>query len=191
MTSYTPNPDLAGPLYGKDPWPLRFHTHTFGAACFNTLACSLIYRRRQFGTRKMGYDGMYYDAPSGQPPFERWRDGWVGHHGVPTVDGRTFSTFVEIEWTSIDGREHVTSIDFEKMFKDRIILHTVSRSEVKEAWLDAKSIHPVSPHILVEVNDCTVNVFMRATVVTEAAQVPGNDRSHMRNEPILAWSHTY
>lgn len=32
MTSYTPPPDLAGPLYGKNPWPLRFHTHSRNAA---------------------------------------------------------------------------------------------------------------------------------------------------------------
>ena len=191
MTSYEPNPELVGPLYGKDPWPLRFHTHGFGAACFNTLACSIIYSRRQFGTRKLGHDGKYHDGQSGQPPFEQWRERWTGHHSVSPVDGKTFSTPLEIEWTSLDGRDHDLSLSFDDVFRDRIILHRVTREEVKEAWLNAKSTNPVRPDILVEVNDRTVNVFMRALVATEAEQIPGNSRSHFRDDLVLAWTQTY
>lgn len=191
MTSYKPYPELAGPLYGKDPWPLRFHTHGFDAACFNTLACSIIYSRRQFGTRKLGYDGTIFDVPSGQPPSEHWRDRWTGHQSVAPAGGRTFSSVVELEWISMDSREHTDVLDFEEIFKDRLVLHRIGRSEVKEAWLDAKSIHPVKPDLLVEVNDHTVNVFMRAIVATEAEQIAGNSRSHFRDDIILAWTHTY
>lgn len=191
MTSYKPHPALAGPLYGKDPWPLRFHSHGFGAVCFNTLACSIIYNHYQFGTRKPGYDGEYYDVASGQPPFEHWRDRWTGRHSISPVDGKTFSTLAEIEWTSMDGCRHAITINFDEMFKDRLILHSVRRDEVKEAWLEAKSINPVRPDILVEVNDRIVNVFMRALVATEVEQIPGNSHSHFRDDLILAWTHTY
>lgn len=191
MTPYKPNPELAGPLYGKDPWPLKFHSHSFGAVCFNTLACSINYCGCEFGTRKMGDDGESCDVPSGTPPVENWRERWMGSHGVVPDRGRTFTSPVEIEWTSMDRLQHVASIDLDEIFKDRLVLHRVSRDEVKAGWLDAKSISPVSPHLLVEVNDRTVNIYMRAIVATEAEQMPGNSHSHIRNDLILAWTHTY
>lgn len=191
MTSYRPPPELAGPLCGKEPWPLRFHTHGFSAACFNTLACSIVYNRYQFGTRKLGYDCKYYDEPSGPPPSESWREEWSGSHGIGPVDGKTFPGPVEIEWTSMDGSKHAATIDLDELFKDRLVLHKVAREEVKEAWLDTASIDPVSPNLLVEVNDRVVNVFMRALVATEAEQVPGNAFSCLRDDLILAWTHTY
>ncbi len=191
MTSYRPPPELAGPLYGKNPWPLRFHTHGFGAARYNTLACSLIYNNYQFGTRRLGYDGEPNDQPSGAPPCENWRDEWNGGHIIPLTQGRTFPGLVEIEWTSMDGDSHRAAINLDELFRERLILHKVARSEVKEAWLDAKSIHPVSPDILVEVNDRTVSVFMRAHVATETEQIPGNSRSHFRGDLVLAWKRTY
>lgn len=191
MTSHTPNRDLAGPLYGKDPWPLRFHSHNFGAICFNTLACSLVYNRYQFGTRKVDRDGVVSDGPSGPPPFEAWRDRWTGHHIIVPVGGRTFPGPVALDWTSLDGTRHAASLGLDELFVDRLILHRVRRDEVKEPWLEAASVEPVSPDILVEVNDQTVNIFMRALVATEAEQVPGNSRSHLRDDLMLAWSHTY
>ncbi len=121
MTSHKPHPDLAGPLYGKDPWPLRFHSHGFSAACFNTLACSIVYNRHQFGTRKLGHDAGYYDEPSGPPPSHSWRDELSGSHGIVPVDGKTFPGPVDIEWTSLDGCSHAATIDLDEMFKDRLV----------------------------------------------------------------------
>src|SRR4051812_8527698 len=128
MTSYKPDPYLAGPLYGKDPWPIRFFGHGFGAVCFNTLACSIIYSDRQFGTRRYEYNGKYREKPSGAPPFENWRDRWTGRQSVTPHEGKTFRTNVEIEWSSVDGRNHAASIDLDKIFEERLVLHTVSRS---------------------------------------------------------------
>lgn len=188
---FTPNLELTGPLYGKDPWPLRFHSHSFNAACFNTLECSLLYNGHQFGTRRYGYGGEVLDKPSGAPPFENWREKWSGRHGIIPVDGKTFPGAVQIEWISSDGDRHAASIDLDKLFADRVILHLVGRNQVKEEWLKAKSVHPVSPHIMVEVNDRTLNVFMRALVATEEEQIPGNSHSHFRDDLILAWTCTY
>lgn len=191
MTSYKPNPELAGPLYGKDPWPLRFHTHGFGAVCFNTLACSIIYHGHEFGTRKLDSYGELHDGPSGLPPTDDWRDEWTGSHSFVATEGRTFSGPLEIHWTSMDGAEHAALIDFDEMFSERLVLHVVHRDEVKEAWLDASSIDPVIPEILVEVNDRVVSVFMRAIVATKAEQVPGNSYSHFRNDLIRASTGIY
>lgn len=91
----------------------------------------------------------------------------------------------------MDGDRHATSIDLDTMFKDRLILHSVARDEVKEPWLETKSIDPEAPDILVEVNDRTVSVYMRAFVATEVEQIHGNPRSHFRDDLILAWTHGY
>ncbi|WP_049623494.1 hypothetical protein, partial [Frateuria defendens] len=168
MVSWQPSPALAGPLYGKEPWPLRFHTHGFGARCYNTLACSLIYNRHQFGTRTIGYDGQYQDRPSGPPPPPEWKDNWSGHHSILPATGETFPGPVEIDWVSLDGASHHLSLDLDGLFRDRLILHKVLREEVKATWLATCSVAPVSPDILIEVDDRTVNVYMRATVATEA-----------------------
>ncbi|HVI55862.1 MAG TPA: hypothetical protein VM621_12535 [Luteibacter sp.] len=191
MTSFKPIPELAGPLYGKHPWPLRFHRHGFHAVCFNSLYCSIIYNGHQFGTRQYEYDGTPIDKPSGPPPFESWRDQWTGSHSISPVRGKTFTSTVDIEWGSLDGRRHGTSIDLDVLFKERLILHKVGRDEVKEAWLATTSLSPVSPDLLVEVNDAVVNVYMRAIVATEAEQIPGNSHSHFRDDIILAWTRTY
>lgn len=191
MPSHTPDPSLAGPLYGKDPWPLRFHSHSFDATCFNTLACSIVYDRRQFGTQKVDHRGEPYDDLSGEPPFETWRQRWAGHHSVTPVNGKTFPSHVEIKWKSLSGNLHAATLNLDKMFRHRLVLHNVTREDVRSAWLDAKSIHPVSPDILVEVNDRTINVFMRALVVTEAAREPGNANSYFRDELMLAWTCNY
>jgi hypothetical protein len=190
MASRTPNRDLAGPLYGKDPWPLRFHSHDFDAICFNTLECSILYNRRQFGTRTIDRDGVVTDGPSGTPPFERWRDQWTGNDVIVPSEGRTFPSPVVIEWLSIDGVMHTANLDLDELFAERLILHRVRRDEVKEPWLDAKTVNPVRPDILVEVNDRTVNIFMRALVAT-AATPPGNEQGDLRDDLMLAWTHTY
>src|SRR4051812_12358952 len=116
MVSYKPDPELAGPLYGKDPWPLRFHTHSFNAARFNTLASSILYNGHEFGTRKWGYDGKFYDVPSGPPPDEDWQKNWSGRHIISLVDGNTFPGPAVIEWTALDGEEIAASISFDEIF---------------------------------------------------------------------------
>jgi len=191
MTGFRPSRLLAGPLYGKDPWPLRFHRHGFHAVCFNTLYCSIIYNGHQFGPRRYEYDGTPMDKPSGPPPFDSWRDEWNGSHCISPVLGKTFTSTVDIEWGSLDGRRIKASINLDVLFKERLILHNVRRDEVKEGWLATKSLSPVSPDILVEVNDDVVNIYMRALVATEAEQIPGNIHSHFRDDIILAWTRTY
>lgn len=193
MVSWKPDPRRAGPLYGKDPWPLRFYSHSFDGLCYNTLACSLIYNGHQFGTQTRGYLNEIYDKPSGPPPSPQWHEEWYGYHGISPFDqgGRTFAAPVEIKWTALDGSRHEAAIDLDHIFKDRLILHNVPREEVTEGWLASCSVQPVTPEILVAVNDRTVSVYMRATVATKAEQIPGNPNSHTRRDVILAWSHTY
>ena len=185
MTGWKPSPALAGPLYGKDPWPLRFHAFKFGARCWNTQACSIVYGGHEFGSREYHY-GQYLDKPSGPrpPKMDHWVGSWSNGEYAPIAP-------VALEWTAMDGSKHQATVDLEKIFKDRLVLHRLSKEEIPEGWLASCSVAPVSPSLLVEINDRTVNVYMNAMVTTTAEQIPGNPNSHARHDLILAWTHTY
>lgn len=190
MLTYKPNPALAGPLYGKEPWPLRFHMHSFDAWCMNTLASSVIYNRFQFGSRKYGVFGEPIDSASGPPP-EDWKELWKGRVAIFAESGKTFPGPVEVEWVSTDGMSHEASIDLDAIFSERLVLHGLTRDEVRKPWLESASVEPVVPDILMEVNDRAIRVYMRALIVTEAEQEPGNPRSCLRSDLMLAWERNY
>lgn len=191
MLTIKPIPELAGPLYGKEPWPLRFHAHTFDAWCMNTLASSVIYNNFQFGVRKSGTYGEPVDSPSGPPPAGDWKKSWRAGNAILTDDNRTFPGPVEMEWTSLDGVVHAVSLDLEDIFPDRLIHHRVARSEVKEAWLETLSFHPISPEILLELNDRTIRIYMRAMIVSTVETNPQNHLSCLRNELVEVRENTY
>lgn len=171
----------AGPLEGKDPWPLRFYRYNFGARHYNTQRCSIVYNNDSF-TRLTG------DKPKGPPHAPDWQDNWSGGYSPYTYDP---IWPVEVSWTSLDGSSHEAVIDLEALFKNQLILHNLRKENIPEGWLAAGRSDPVSPHILVEVNDRTINVYMRAHIATKELQKPGNQYSDFRNDLILAWTHTY
>ncbi|QDE40918.1 hypothetical protein FIV34_17715 [Luteibacter pinisoli] len=182
--------ELAGPLYGQEPWPIRFYTHSFMAACFNTLACSFIYNHYQFGTQKKDWAGRISDGPSGPPPNDRgvlWNSG----HIIMPKKGETFPGPVELAWTSLDGTPFQASVDLDDLFKERLVLHNVVRENVQEPWLKYLAVQPLSPKILVELDDRTVSVYMKAIIATVQERVPGEPATRLRIEPVLAWKHTY
>ena len=67
--------------------------------------------------------------------------------------------------------------------KDQKVLHNVPKEDVLGDL--------GNPDILLEVNDRTINVYMRAFVPTRELQIPGNKYSRFRDDLILAWSKTY
>lgn len=181
---------LAGPLYGQAPWHIRFHEHTFTAKRFNTLACSFLYNNYQFGTQKKDWTGQIFERPSGPPPEDR-RNLWNSGHIIVPKGGRTFPGPVELAWTSLDNTRLQASVDLDALFRDRLVLHNVSREDVKETWLKLLSTEPVVPTILVELDNRTVSVYMKALIVTNEERAPGDPATRSRFEPVLAWTHTY
>ena len=170
---------------GKRPdWPLWFDDYSFGARCYNTLRGSIIFARQQLGLT------AELDGPSGQPHRPDWKDKWEAsfntgedfkRHGFPSP--------VEIRWTALDGVEREVVLDLDAVFPERLILHKVSREEVREDWPTSRSLRRVE--ILLEVNDRTLNVYMRAWVVTKHLLDPDNPHSDSRRDLMLAWTHTY
>ncbi len=165
----------------SDPWPLKFKRHNFGARCHRTLRCSVIYDQFQF----VSDSAMH--SPSGDPPSENWKKHWTAGY----IAGDHFAGPVEVDWVSLDGDEHHADVDLEALFGDRLVRHQVAREEIPEGWLAAWGVEPLGVHILMQIDDRTINVFMRALIITKEPQIAGNPRSTSRHDLILAWTHTY
>ena len=175
-SSPTSTPDPSDGSYSNvnPEWPLKFRAHYFGAHCFDTQHCEILYR------------GFPHGADSGPSPS-------VSSYGRPLEKllsaGRgpipNFPPPAKVTWRSKDGTSHEAEIDIGEIFKDQLIRHNVARE-------DATDI-PTSgmPGIILEVNDRTINVYMRAIIATKELQKPGNPHSDFRNDLIKAFSKTY
>jgi hypothetical protein len=158
--------------------PLRFVLHNFTAHCYNTLRCSVIYNDHDFTM-------LFNDAPSHLPTTLDYRKNWgtANYLGI-----RAFPGPVEIKWTARDGSTHQAAVDFDKIFKDRLIWHKVPKADMADFYSG-----PVAgdPDIFLEVNDHTVNVFMTMLIPTKTEQIAGNKYSFGRDDLFLTWTHTY
>jgi hypothetical protein len=162
----------------KDPWPLKFTRHNFGARAYNVQRNSVIYDRHEHGAR---------EEPAGPEPSADWRRDWNAGYGV----GTGFPPPAQVDWISLDGTEHHARVDIGALFKDRLVRHNVPREDIPEGWLAANAIDPISIDVLMEINDRTITVYTRALVATKEPQIPGNPRSMGRNDLIEVWTHTY
>lgn len=157
-------------------WPLRFVQHNFGAYCYSTYGCQVIYNgfnhtadpddELQLSSASLGdrYPGNFY----------------AGYLGVMNFPGPA-----RVSWRSADGEGHEAMVDIGEIFRDRLILHDVPREDIPER------VSILNPAIILEVNDRTINVYMRARIPTKSLRTPGNPYSDYRNDLVLAWSRTY
>ena len=157
--------------------PLKFAEHNFGAACYNTLSCSVVYNNKQFAPFSI-------DKPSPPPPSSDYREKWdAGFIGI-----KNFPPPAIVQWTSLDGVKHESTVDMTKIFKAPLIWHRVPKSDMADFYSG-----PVAgaPDIFLEVNDHTINVFMWMLIPTKTEQVLGNKLSYGRDDRFLVWTHTY
>ena len=157
-------------------WPLRFTSHTFGVRCHDTRGCTVIYAGFEHGDD----DPTRSSASYGQDYLK----GWSGIHGMI----RNFPGPAKVTWRSKDGVAHEAEIDIGEIFKDELILHNVPREEMADL---PEGKYDDNPSILLEVNDCTIRVYMSAFVSTKREQIPGNKYSHFRDDVVLVKTYTY
>ena len=156
-------------------FPLRFYSHDFAVHCYNTLRCKVIYSNFDFNRGDA-------ETPSPAPPSGDYRKHWkyAGYAGIAN-----FPPPAEVQWSSLDGVAHAAKVDIGAIFKDQRALYNVPDSEIPDkSWGQ-------EPNIYLEVNDRTINVYMRSIIATKSEQIPGNKYSHRRDDVILAWTHTY
>ncbi len=105
-----------------------------------------------------------------------------------TLVGGPFDNFLPpaiVTWRSKDGTPHEAEVDIGEIFKDQLIRHKVPRQDIS-----TKGSLPL-PEIILEVNDRTINVYMRATIWLKEPRIPGNRLSNQQNDLIKAYSRTY
>jgi hypothetical protein len=159
-----------------NPWPLKFEKYSFDARCYNTLRCSIIYNNDQHS--------LHVEEPSGQPRSPDWKSTWSGSYNP--YDNRNFAPPASIGWVSLDGTRHRAEVDFAEIFKDRLIRHDVPREEIPEGWA-----HRLRAEVLLEVNDRSINVYMKVRIAMKTPQKPDNPYSYGRTCLTLVWSKNY
>lgn len=172
MQPDNPNEQHAAP----NKFPLRFKIHSFGVHCYNTIRCRVIYN--DFGFNRIN--------PSGPPPSPDYREHWPM---ASNIDINNFPPPAEVQWTSLDGTAHEAKVDIGAIFKDERVLYKVPNLDIPDGMYPQGLI--LNPGILLEVNDRTINVYMKALVDTKTEQIPGNKYSYGRADVMLAWTNTY
>ena len=101
------------------------------------------------------------------------------------VGKRNFPPPAKVCGRSRDGVPHEAEVDIGEIFKDRVVRHNVPREDYRE------DLGVVDPDIVLEVNDRTINVYMRALIPTRVKQTRGGASGYSRDELVLAWTKTY
>ncbi|MGF6710430.1 hypothetical protein QFZ41_001394 [Luteibacter sp. W1I16] len=161
--------------YRPVKWPLKFKRHNFGARCYDTQYCSIWYGGMESGDERPSVPSSTYGTG--------YLDNWNG--------GMSFDNFpppAEVTWRAKDGTEHHAEIDIGAIFRDQLTLHNVPREEIREVPDGVLHTHP---SILLEVNDRTIRIYMRAGIPTRHLQIPGNPYSDVRYDLIRVKTYNY
>lgn len=162
-------------------FPLTFKRHDFRAYCYNTIGCEVIYAGNNFTRLRSG------DVVSPPPPSPDYREKW----GFASYGGiANFPPPARVRWKSSDGVPHEAEVDIGAIFKNELVRYRVPNDEIREGAFPGPG-PATDPSIFLEVNDRTINVFMKAFIPTKAEQVPGDKLSDVRTDLILAWTHSY
>lgn len=157
-------------------WPLFFIKHNFSTQCFDTQYCLV----------------KYGSMPSEhREPTSSIASVGKNYPGILTGAVRigidNFAGPVEVTWRSKDGTPLEARIDFEDLFKDRLvpIPPGVERDEIPE------KIGIGQTTIIVEVNDRTVNVYTSTHIPMKEEQITGNRYSTNNDDLVRVFTHTY
>lgn len=157
-------------------WPLKFVQHNFGARSHSTYGCTVDYN---------GHRHLSEPDDELQPAFADVHPDSMKNMAAGYVGVMNFPAPAHVRWRSKDGMPHEAEVDIGAIFKDQLILHEVPREDIKEG------VSILNPDIILEVDDRTINVYMRARIPTKSLRTPGNPHSDFRKDLVLAWSRTY
>jgi hypothetical protein len=161
-------------------WPLKFKSHSFGAHCYSTYGCRVVYAGLE--QRADDPDELRPSSSSYGPDYQR---NWSGTHAMI----RNFPPPAQVSWRSEDGQAHAAEIDIGELFADEVIRHNVKREEMADL---PNGEYEWEPAILLEVNDRTIRVYMRAMIfLKRRVEVAGQLRGDFRNDLILVKSYNY
>lgn len=157
-------------------WPLKFRAHYFGGHCFDTQSCEILYR----GFRHGAEDRPSPSVESYGRPLDKLLS--AGRGPIPN-----FPPPARVTWRSKDGTPLEAEIDIGEIFRDELIRHNLKQDEISEHGPGPGLL----PAIVLEVNDRTISVYMRAHISTKELQKPGNRYSDFRDDLIKVFSQNY
>lgn len=169
-------PDARNDSNGVE-WPLKFKAHYFRATCYSTYGCRVHYGHYYPGDDPDDVLAISSDSVPGYP--DNLKASWGPFPNFPSP--------AKVTWRSKDGTPLEAEIDIGEIFKDELIRHNLKREEISELGIGPGAL----PGIILEVNDRTINVYMRAHISTKELQKPGNQYSDFRDDLIKVFSHTY
>lgn len=149
--------------------PLHFQSHNIGAYCFSTWGCRVTYGTHLIEDR----EPSQWQRPLADFPGlrERMDGSMLGY--------RAFEGPLRIQWQDARKQPLELELDLSKVFPDRRIRYEVAR----ELIAPTASVGP--PDVIVEVNDRTVRIYMRARIPLKAPRIPGNSLSNFIDDSVL------
>jgi hypothetical protein len=162
------NPSVAGAS------ALRFDAHNFEAHCYDTTGCKVLYNDH-YHVR----DADDATRPAAGPDHRRrWS-------GASYIGVKNFPAPAVVTWRSKDGQAHRAEIDIGEIFADQVIRHQTAAGDIPD------NAYVADPDIFLEVDDRTINVFMKAHIPLKAPRVPGNRFTNFAEDFVLAFTRTY
>lgn len=172
-------PDAAAPdaqAVTTAQWPLRFQRHRFGGFCFDTWGCSIVYN---------GFPHGQDDRERRSASAASFGNAYPQRMKAAHLDIANFPAPAEVVWRDKDQGEHRASIDIGAIFADGLVRHEAAREDV------AEGVSLNDPEIILEVNDRTINVYMRSMIPLKRPRDPANPHSDFRADLVRVFSQTY
>lgn len=166
---YPPPGHLPPSLNRAEDGPLRFWQHNFGAYCFSTWGCRIRYGSLLVEDHAPTEWMEPIEAAAGDMRL-RMKG---GHLAI-----KNFAGPVVIDWHDSHHAPLHLEIDLADLFADGLIRHNVGRGDI------AEGVSIGDPDIIVEVNDRTVRVYMRAHIPLKRPRDPGNPYSNFVDENV-------
>ncbi len=157
-------------------WPLFFIKHHYASDCFDTQYC------------RIAYGNFVSEDKDPQPSIASFGDDYPSIlTNAVSIGIDNFAGPLEITWKSKDGTPLEARIDFDALFKDRLvpIPPAVKREDIPER------ININEPTIIVEVVDRTINVYTSTHIPMKEEQIPGNRYSTNNDDLVRVFTRTY
>ncbi len=161
-------------------WPLRFKRHKFSVFTYDTYGARVTYA----GQVQINEPDSELQRSSASYGSDYQRN-WSGIHGmIPN-----FPRPLEATWRSKNGAAHEASIDFGELFKDEVVRHNVAREDMADL---PDGEYSSEPAIVVEINDRTIRVYMRAMVLLKRrVEIAGVMRAASKYELVLVKTYAF
>lgn len=155
--------------------PFRFWQHNLGVYCFRTWGCRVEYGDQLIWDKKPDQ----YERPlEDYPPDLRKR-----MRGT-NIGFRAFEGPLRLRWQDDSKQPLALDLDLGEIFADGLIRHDVPADEINAT----SSVG--NPDIIVEINDRTVRLYMRAFIPLKAPRDPSNRYTNSVDENVLVLERT-